>query len=190
MWNGHSKEILKLTFRVIAFCQSESKHHHQVVFMILSGIINDFEDWWETAAKLEPKKQPENWFSKTNLWTEKTSCQKGEKYSTSNSNAQSITILPTYLQFTMMLAVAVAGVPTPLLAMHWYWILPFTFLGLVTFTTLSSEVLDRKSELPTLVHFMPGFGWPDAVHVKLKFLPSTTVFTSGKTVTFGASDKR
>ena len=44
--------------------------------------------------------------------------QKGEKYSTSNSNAQCITILPTYLQFTMMLAVAVAGVPTPLLAMH------------------------------------------------------------------------
>ena len=44
--------------------------------------------------------------------------QKGEKYSTSNSNAQRITILTTYLQFTMMLAVAVAGVSTPLLAMH------------------------------------------------------------------------
>ena len=42
----------------------------------------------------------------------------GFKYLTLNSNAQCITILPTYLQFTMMLAVAVAGVPTPLLAMH------------------------------------------------------------------------
>ena len=138
-----------------------------------------------------------NWNQKNNqrIGSPKQICelrrhQKGEKYSTSNSNAQSITILPTYLQFTMMLAVAVAGVPTPLLAMHWYWILPFTVLSLVTLTTLSSEVLDRKSELPTLVHFMPGFGWPDAVHVKLKFLPSTTVFTSGKTVTFGTSDKR
>ena len=115
--------------------------------------------------------------------------QKGEKNSTSNSNAQSITILPTYLQFTMMLAVAVAGVPTPLLAMHWYWILLFAVLGLVAFTTVSSETLDRKSELPTLVHFIPGLGWPDAAQVKLKFLPSTTVFTSDKTVTFGASDK-
>ena len=94
--------------------------------------------------------------------------QKGEKYSTSNSNVQSITILTTYLQFTMMLAVAVAGVPTPLLAMHRYWILPFAVLGLVTFTTVSSEALDRKSKLPTLVHFMPGFGLPDAAHVKFK----------------------
>ena len=44
--------------------------------------------------------------------------QKGKKYLTSNSNAQRITILPLYLQFTTMLAVAIAGVPTPLLAMH------------------------------------------------------------------------
>ena len=90
----------------------------------------------------------------------------------------------------MMLAVAVAGVPTPLLAMHWYWILLFAVLGLVTFTTVSSDVLDRKSDLPTLVHFMRGFGWPDAAHVKFKLLPSTTVFTSGETVAFGASNKR
>ena len=66
-----------------------------------------------------------NWNQKTNqrIGSPKQICelrrhQKGEKYSTSNSNVQSITILPTYLQFTMMLAVAVAGVPTPLLAMH------------------------------------------------------------------------
>ena len=113
-----------------------------------------------------------------------------KNYSTSNSNAQCISILPTYLQFTMMLAVAVAGVPTPLLAMHWYWILLFAVLGLVTFTTVSSEALDRGSELPTLVHFMLGFGLPDAAHVKFKLLPSTTISTSGETVTFGASDKR
>ena len=89
----------------------------------------------------------------------------------------------------MMLAVAVAGVPTPLLVTMRYWILLFAVLGLVTFTTVSSEALDRKSKLPTLVHFMPGFGLPDAAHVKFKLLPSTTVFTSGETVTFGASDK-
>ena len=53
---------------------------------------------------------------KQNLGTEKTS--KRGKYSTTNNNTQRITILPSYLQFTMMLAVAVAAVPTPLLAMH------------------------------------------------------------------------
>ena len=100
------------------------------------------------------------------------------------------TVLPTYLQFTVMLAVAIVGFPTPLLAMHWYWILLFAVLGLVTFPTVSSEAPDRKSELPTLVHFMLGFGLPDAVHVKFKLLPSTTAFTSGETVTCGASDKR
>ena len=114
----------------------------------------------------------------------------GFKYLTLNSNAQCITILPTYLQFTIMLAVAVAGVPTPLLAMHWYWILLFAVPGLVTFTIASSEALDRKSELPTLVHFMLGFGLLDVAHVKFKLLPSRTVFTTGKTVTFGVSDKR
>lgn len=41
--------------------------------------------------------------------------KKREKYLTPISNAQCITILPTYLQFIMMLAVAVAGVPTTLL---------------------------------------------------------------------------
>ena len=66
----------------------------------------------------------------------------------------------------------------------------FAVLGLVAFTTVRSEALDRKSELPTLVHFMLGFGLPDAAHVKFKLLPSTTVFTSGETVTFVASGKR
>ena len=63
-----------------------------------------------------------NWNQKNNqrIGSPKQICelrrhQKGEKYSTSNGNVQSITILPTYLQFTMMLAVAVAGVPTPLI---------------------------------------------------------------------------
>ena len=133
------------------------------------------------------KKQREGWF--TQQISELRRYQKGEKHSTSNSNAHCITILPTYLQFTMMLAVAAAGVPTPLLAMHWYWIFLFAALGLVTFTTVSSAALDRKSELPTLIHFMLGFGLPDAAHVKFKLLPSTTVFTFGETMTCGASDK-
>ena len=79
---------------------------------------------------------------------------------------------------------------TLLLAMHWYWILLFAFLGLATFKTVNSKALDRKSELPALVHFMLGFGLPDAAHIKFKLLPSTMVFTSGETVTFRASDKR
>ena len=56
--------------------------------------------------------------NKKNKISELKRHQKGEKYSTTNNNTQRITILPSYLQFTMMLAVAVAGVPTPLLAMH------------------------------------------------------------------------
>ena len=127
--------------------------------------------------------------NKKNKISELKRHQKGEKYSTTNNNTQRITILPSYLQFIMMLAVAIAGVPTPLLAMHWYWILLFAVLGLVAFTTVRSEALDRKSELPTLVHFMLGFGLPDAAHVKFKLLPSTTVFTFGETMTCGASDK-
>ena len=59
MWNGHSREILKLTFRPL--CESKSKHHYQVVFMILSGIINDFENWWETVAKMQQKTKSLNW---------------------------------------------------------------------------------------------------------------------------------
>ena len=55
---------------------------------------------------------------------------------------------------------------------------------------IHNEALDRKSGMPTLVHFMLGFGLPHAEHVKFKSVPSTTVFTSGETVTFGASDKR
>ena len=148
-------------------------------------------------SRTDEKPSPNCNKKKTKWWTDSSKQiselrrhKKGEKYLTLNSNAQCITILPTYLQFTMMLAVAVAGVSTPLLAMHWYWILLFAVPGLVTFTTASSEALDRKSELPTLLHFMLGFGLPDVAHVKFKLLPSRTVFTTGKTVTFGVSDKR
>ena len=140
------------------------------------------------SPNFNKKKQLVSWLTKKIVELKRH--QKGGKYSTLNSNAHCITILPTYLQFTMILAVAVAGVPTPSLAMHWYWILLFSLPGLVTFTTASSEAPDRKSELPTLVHFMLGFGLPDAAHVKFKLLSSRTVFTTGKTMTFGASDKR
>ena len=52
----------------------------------------------------------------------------------------------------------------------------------------SCASVDKTSELSTLVHVMLGFGWPDALHVKFKLLPSTTLFTSGETVTYGASE--
>lgn len=86
-----------------------------------------------------------------------------------------------------MLAVAIIGVPTPLLAMHWYSTLLFAVQGLVIFTMISSEAVVGTSELPTLFHFILGFGFPKAAHVKFKLLPSRTVFTSGETVTCGAS---
>ena len=48
----------------------------------------------------------------------KVKCDQKKRISYKLHNTQRITILPSYLQFTMMLAVAVAAVPTPLLAMH------------------------------------------------------------------------
>ena len=74
-----------------------------------------------------------------------------------------------------MLTVAVAGVPTPLLAVHWYCIMSSVASCLLTFTTSNDEVFESTLLLPCLVHVMVGSGLPDTLHVKLVLRPSTTI---------------
>ena len=74
----------------------------------------------------------------------------------------------------MTLTVAVAGVSTPLLAVHWYWIMLSAVLGLSTITEIDG-VSAITIALPTLVHAIFGFGWPDAVQVKFNLPPSTAM---------------
>ena len=74
----------------------------------------------------------------------------------------------------MTLTVAVAGVPTPLLAVHWYWIMWSPVPGLSTITG-TNGVSAITMALPTSVHAILGFGLPDAVQVKFNLSPSTAV---------------
>ena len=74
----------------------------------------------------------------------------------------------------MTLTVAVAGVSTPLLAVHWYWIMLFAVLGLSTITE-TNGMSAITIALPTLVHAIFGFGLPDAVQVKFNLPPSTAM---------------
>ena len=47
--------------------------------------------------------------------------------------------------------------------------------GLLTFITVSDDVLERTSELPTLVHITVGSGLPDPLQKNVIPLPSTRV---------------
>ena len=80
-----------------------------------------------------------------------------------------------HLQWTVQLTVAVAGVSTPLLAVHWYWIMLSGVPGLLTFTIVSDDVLASTSELPSLVHVMTGWGLPDVLQVNVMLSPSTSM---------------
>ena len=80
-----------------------------------------------------------------------------------------------HLQWTVQLTVAVAGVSTPLLAVHWYWIMLSGVPGLLTFTMVSDDFLESTSELPSLVHVMTGWGLPDALQVNVMLSPSTSL---------------
>ena len=88
-----------------------------------------------------------------------------------------------------MVEVAVAGVPTPLLAVHWYWIMLSGVPGLLTFTMVSNDVLESILELPTFVHVTAGSGFPDASHVSIKPSPSTTMAVSLEISTNGATKR-
>ena len=47
--------------------------------------------------------------------------------------------------------------------------------GLLTYITVSIEVLERTSELPTLIHVMLGSGLPDALQNNVMLFPSITM---------------
>ena len=89
-----------------------------------------------------------------------------------------------------MVDVAVAGVPTPLLAVHLYLILLSGGSGLLTFTMVSDDVLESTSGLPTFVHVTLGSGSPDALHFSSKLSPSTTMAVSFEISTDGATTSK
>ena len=74
-----------------------------------------------------------------------------------------------------MLTVVVLDVPTPFLAVHWYWIRLSLVPGLVTFATVSEIFQDKMTGLPTSVQTTDGEGTPLALQIKVKFPPSMTV---------------
>ena len=87
----------------------------------------------------------------------------------------------------MTLTVAVAGVPTPLLALHWYCIMSSIASCLLTFTTSNNEVFESTTPLPCLVHVMVGSGLPRTLHAKVVLWPSTTITSCLRIVTEGGS---
>ena len=91
-------------------------------------------------------------------------------------------------QWTVTLTVAVAGVSTPLLALHWYWIVLSAVPGLLTLTTDNKEVWERTCDEPAFVHAITGAGFPDALHYNVILFPSWTEVIVGKTSTKGASE--
>lgn len=74
-----------------------------------------------------------------------------------------------------MLTVVVLDVPTPFLAVHWYWIRLSLVPGLVTFATVSEIFRDKMTGLPPSVQTTDGEGTPLALQIKVKFPPSMTV---------------
>ena len=62
--------------------------------------------------------------------------------------------------------------------------------GLLTFITVSIEVLGRTSELPTLIHVMLGVGLPDTLQNSVILFPSTTVSVVLLISTDGATEKK
>ena len=95
---------------------------------------------------------------------------------------------PFYLQWTVTLTVAVAGVSTPLLAVHWYWIMLPGVPGLLIFTMVSDVVLESTSEVPSFVHVMAGWGLPDALHKNVMLFPSMTFVVVVSISAEGASE--
>ena len=92
-----------------------------------------------------------------------------------------------HLHSTVTLTVAVAGVSTPLLAVHWYWIMLSAVPGLLTFTIVSDGETERTSELPILVHDMLGSGLLDTLQLNEMLLPSLVTITEIDTSTDGAT---
>ena len=62
--------------------------------------------------------------------------------------------------------------------------------GLLTFTMVSEDVLERTSKLPSSVHVMAGSGLPDALQVRVMLENSTTVSITLCFFTDGGSTKK
>ena len=93
------------------------------------------------------------------------------------------------LQWTVIFATALAGLSTPLLAVHWYWITLSGVPGLVIFTILMGEPWGKTVESPTRVHVITGFGLPEALQDNVKLLPSTTISVVLRISTVGATEE-
>ena len=85
-------------------------------------------------------------------------------------------LIEEYLQKTVTFTEAVAGVPTPLLAVHWYWIMLSSVPGLLTFTIVCDGDTERTLELPILVHVMRSLG-SRATRANFMELPATIIST-------------
>ena len=96
----------------------------------------------------------------------------------------------SYLQWTVTLATALAGLLTPLLAVHWYWIMLSGVPGLVTFTTLMDEPWGKTLESPILVHIIIGGGFPEALQANVTLLPSTAISIVLEMSIDGATEER
>lgn len=53
---------------------------------------------------------------------------------------------------------------------------------------VSVEVLDRTLELPTIVQVRIGVGLPAALHVNIRFLPSSTIFVEEEIFNDGGTE--
>lgn len=62
--------------------------------------------------------------------------------------------------------------------------------GLHTCTMVSKGVLESTSGLPSLVHVRLGCGFPDPLHVSVKWLPSTTMAVVFEISTLGATETK
>ena len=93
------------------------------------------------------------------------------------------------LQWTVIFATALAGLFTPLLAVHWYWIMLSGVPGLVIFTILMDEPWGKTLESPILVHVIIGRGFPEGWQDNVTLLPSTTISVVLEISTVGATEE-
>ena len=93
-----------------------------------------------------------------------------------------------YLQWTVTFATSTAGLPTPLLAVHWYWTMLSGVPGLLTFTTVSDEFCETTPVWPMRTQRISGEGIPLVLQVKKILSPSTTVTVWGNILTAGPTE--
>ena len=83
-----------------------------------------------------------------------------------------------------------AGLSTPLLAVHRYCTRLSGVPGLLTFITVSDGPCGKPLKLPSLFHVTTGVGLPDALQVNDMLPPSTTISALLEIVIDGATTKQ